>query len=395
MKGQSSQSSNEVGNAISNYCKYKTEKTAMEKRRAESLKKLVKTNRSTRQTLENWMTSNNLTRIYLPPSQEDIDSSTEGSVTQGRYLSIRKTTSQRAINENAVRKALDDLFHQVNPEEQLSVKEPKAITNQVYQAVHNQCVYQGQTISVTKCRRPQKNAKEIDQKTISSLSKHVDVYDQTQKQIKDNRKHYAEARVYLDEKIQESEQPVRKHLLEQKASVGHPVQKVTLTSEDQEPEDVSLRFQQRKTHRCTKRLGLKILHQMIEAIIDRRTKQLAEREIYHVRWKDFLPVLMEDLVHDINEFHTQNQKEILHQKVYMRACSSKRNTKCNTGKNKTHNVEGSNLAQSSQNKQSSSKIHRSDKGKEPEYSESNQCVVRERSKKRKSSKKRTHERKVN
>lgn len=323
----------------------------MEKRRAEAIKKLVKQNHSTREALENWMTSNKVTKLYLPAADEG----------GARCVSIRKTTSQRAINENAVRNALDDLFHQVNPQEEISLKEPKVITDSVYQAVHHRCVQKGQTISVTQCRRAQKNTKEFDPKVLANLSKYADMYDETQKQIKDKRKHYAEARDYYKEKIEENEQPVRQHLLAQKESMGRPVQKVTLTSDDQESEDVSLLFQQRKTNRCTKRLGLRIFRQMIENILKRRTKQLEQRGIYRVRWTDFLPVLIEDLVHDINQFHQQNREQVVHEHVSMRACRRGK-----AGGLNSH----------------------SDKKKELEIPRKSSGIVREKTKKRKSSKKR-------
>jgi hypothetical protein len=192
------------------------------------------------------------------------------------------------------------------------------------------------------------------------------VYDETQKQIKEKRKHYSEARTLLSEKIQEHEQPVRQHLLEQKASIGRSVQKVTLTCENEDPADVSLRFQQRKTVRRTKRLGLKLFRQMIQQIIDRRSKQLEERGIYRVRWKDFVPVLVEDLVKEINKFYQENREEVVHERVCMRKGSTNRTV---------------------------SRSRSSDKGKERsrETGSSGSRVVREKSRKSKSYKKRRHQ----
>lgn len=298
--------SQDIETAISKYCTYKTEMSAMEKRRADAVGKLTKKHQTTRDALENWMVSNKVNTVYLPGENDTT-----------KCLRLRQTATQRAINEKCVRAALDDFLGQIDPKEELSLKDSNSVVESVYQAVHKQCVQKGHAISLTECKKIPADQK-LDASVLRDLSRCADVYDATRKELQTKRKHYSEARVILTEKMQVQETPVKRHLLEQKEVKGAPVQKVTLTCQDQDPEDVSLRYQQRKTVRCTKRLGLKLLREMVKSIIDRRSKQLAERKIYNVRWKDFLPVILEDLVTEINEFQSTHREESVHESVCMR-----------------------------------------------------------------------------
>ncbi len=320
----SSSSSSSVTKSIDRYCGYKSELSDMNQRRAKAVKKLEDRQKQVRDGLEQWMVTNKINVVHLPPSSSDQDQ-------RHRTLRLRKTSSQRCINEKSIRKAFESFFSTVPQDEQLDLTKSKEttlnVTKTIYNTVHGECVKQGQAVSVTFTKqavRPPKTQEKLPESTLEQLSKYTDLFIESQTELREKRKHYCEGNAILQDKLKKHEDPVKRHLLQQKETVGQPVQKITLVRGTDQPEDVSLRFQQRTTMRTTKRLNLTMFRQMIVAIVERRRAQLLKRNITSVTWKDFLPVLIEDLIHEVQKYYEEHREKVTRENIYFRKASTKK-----------------------------------------------------------------------